>query len=49
MLKKNIEKQERKKRNTWVGYYSRKTPTKAQKEAKLARKEKQKIRRAQYE
>lgn len=28
MLQKNIDKQERKKRDTWVGYYPRKTPTK---------------------
>ena len=44
MLKKNIEKQERKQRATWVGYYTRKTPTKAQKEEKRIRKEKQKLR-----
>jgi len=28
MLQKNIDKQERKKRDTWVGYYPRRTPTK---------------------
>lgn len=28
MLQKNIEKQERKNRETWVGYYPRRTPTK---------------------
>ena len=28
MLQKNIDRQERKKRDTWVGYYPRRTPTK---------------------
>lgn len=28
MLQKNIDKEKRKQRNTWVGYYTRKTPTK---------------------
>lgn len=28
MLQKNIDKQERKNRKTWTGYYTRKTPTK---------------------
>ena len=28
MLKKNIEKEKRKQRKTWVGLYTRKTPTK---------------------
>jgi hypothetical protein len=28
MLQKNIDKQKRKERKTWVGLYTRKTPTK---------------------
>ena len=40
MLKKNIEKQERKNRATWVGYYSRITPTKRGKQIKADRKSK---------
>lgn len=28
MLQKNIDKQARKERKTWSGYYTRKTPTK---------------------
>ena len=28
MLQKNLDKQKRKQRKTWVGLYSRKTPTK---------------------
>lgn len=31
MLQKNIEKLERKERKTWVGLYTRKTPTKKEK------------------
>lgn len=42
MLKKNIEKEERKnKRKMWTGYYQRKTPTKREKMDKIERKEKQ--------
>ena len=37
MLQKNIEKQERRARETWVGYYPRRTPTK---KTKLERQEK---------
>lgn len=39
MLKKNIDKQERKKRRkTWTGLYTRKTPTKKEKEEKINKK-----------
>jgi hypothetical protein len=31
MLQKNIDKEKRKARETWGGYYTRKTPTKKQK------------------
>jgi hypothetical protein len=31
MLQKNIDKQKRKNRKTWVGLYTRKTPTKKEK------------------
>jgi hypothetical protein len=41
MLKKNIEKQERKQRPTWGGLYTRKTPTKQEKLDKQLRKQKQ--------
>lgn len=44
MLKKNIDKQKRRERQTWVGYYTRITPTKKQKQDKLLKKEKQKLR-----
>ena len=40
MLKKNIEKEQRKNRKTWVRFYSRKTPTKKQLEKKLNKKHK---------
>lgn len=41
MLKKNIEKAERKKRpNQWTGYFTRKTPTKQEKIRKLEKKHK---------
>ena len=40
MLQKNIDKEERKKRKTWQGYYTRKTPTKKEKEEKQRRKHK---------
>ena len=38
MLQKNIDKEERKKRKTWQGYYTRKTPTKREKEEKILKK-----------
>ena len=38
MLQKNIEKEERKNRKTWQGYYTRKTPTKKEKEEKNRKK-----------
>ena len=38
MLQKNIEKEERKNRRTWQGYYTRKTPTKKEKEEKNRKK-----------
>lgn len=38
MLQKNIEKEERKNRPTWQGYYTRKTPTKKEKEEKNRKK-----------
>lgn len=40
MLDKNIEKEKRRKRRTWEGYYSRKTPTKRGYEEKRNRKNK---------
>ena len=40
MLQKNIDKEERKNRKTWQGYYTRKTPTKKEKEEKQRRKHK---------
>ena len=40
MLKKNIEKLKRKERPTWVGYYTRKTPTKKELLEKQTRKDK---------
>lgn len=42
MLQKNIEKQERKNRETWVGYYPRRTPTKKTKVDRLEKKHKNK-------
>jgi len=39
MLQKNVEKEERKKnRKTWIGLYTRKTPTKKEKLKRLDRK-----------
>lgn len=40
MLQKNIEKEKRKERPLWNGYYIRKTPTKREKLDKLAKKHK---------
>lgn len=31
MLQKNIDREKRKERETWTGYYARKTPTKQEK------------------
>lgn len=42
MLQKNIERQERKARETWVGYYPRRTPTKKTKMERLNKKHKNK-------
>ena len=38
MLQKNIEKEERKNRKTWQGYYTRTTPTKRGKLEKISKK-----------
>ena len=38
MLQKNIDKEKRKKRKTWTGLYTRKTPTKKEKQDKINRK-----------
>jgi hypothetical protein len=38
MLQKNIDKEKRKNRKTWVGYYERKTPTKQEKIKKFEKK-----------
>ena len=38
MQQKTIDKLARKDRPTWVGYYSRQTPTKIEKQRKLERK-----------
>lgn len=35
MLQKNIDKQKRKERKTWVGLFPRKTPTKKEKQEKI--------------
>lgn len=35
MLQKNIDKQARKERKTWVGYKPKATPTKKEKEQKI--------------
>ena len=40
MLEKNIQKEKRKKRDTWVGYYSRITPTKKEKMERKMKKHK---------
>lgn len=43
MLQKNIEKEERKKkRKTWTGLYTRKTPTKKEKQERVSNKHKNK-------
>ena len=43
MLEKNIEKEKRKQRKLWNGYYTRKTPTKREKEEKNSKKYKKSI------
>ena len=43
MLEKTKEREKRKKRPTWCGYYTRKTPTKREKELKNARKYKERF------
>jgi hypothetical protein len=40
MLQKNIDKEKRKSRPTWVGYAPKKTPTKKEKMKKIDRKHK---------
>lgn len=40
MLEKNIQKEKRKKRETWHGYFPRITPTKKEKEEKMRKKHK---------
>lgn len=40
MQQKTLNKLARKDRPTWVGYYSRQTPTKVEKQRKLERKHK---------
>lgn len=41
MLQKNIDKQKRKERKTWVGLYTRKTPTKKEKLDRVEKKYKE--------
>ena len=38
MLQKNIDKEKRKERKTWVGLYTRKTPTKKERMEKAVKK-----------
>ena len=38
MLQKNIDREKRKERETWRGYYTRKTPTKREKMEKIEKK-----------
>ena len=38
MLQKNIDKEKRKERKTWQGFFTRKTPTKKEKEEKNRKK-----------
>lgn len=42
MQQKNIDKEKRKERKTWTGFYTRKTPTKKEKLAKELKKSKAK-------
>ena len=43
MLEKNIKKEKRKKRPTWEGYHTRKTPTKREKEIRNTKKYKERF------
>lgn len=43
MLQKNIDKEKRKQRKNWVGFYTRKTPTKKELERRNAKKYKSRI------
>ena len=43
MLQKNIDKLKRKERKTWVGMFTRKTPTKQELQRKLIKKHKAKL------
>ena len=43
MLQKNINKQKRKERKTWVGMFTRKTPTKKELQRKIIKKHKAKL------
>lgn len=46
MLQKNIDKQKRKERSKqWIGFYSRKTKTKAEKVKQITKKEFEKVKR----
>ena len=38
MLQKNIDKEKRKERKMWTGYYSRKTPSKKEKIERIKKK-----------
>ena len=38
MLQKNIDKEKRKNRKTWIGFHTRKTPTKKEKLEKISKK-----------
>jgi hypothetical protein len=42
MLQKNIDREKRKERKTWVGYFTRKTPTKKDSQIKIDKKYKNK-------
>lgn len=46
MLKKTIDKEKRKQRKTWVGLYTRITPTKNQRKQKALVKETRKIKQS---
>lgn len=49
MLQKNIEKENRKNRATWCGFYTRKTKTKREKKDALDKKELHKIKKGDVE
>ena len=42
MLQKNVEKQKRNNRKTWVGLFPRKSPTKKEREKRIEKKHKNK-------